>query len=284
MKGKILMFHRVLPIAQFGRTNAYKDRGTLISLSFFESIIKKIVKSKKRVVTMVEYHKLQQAKKATSAHVVLTFDDGYKDNYDYIIPILEKYNLKGTFYPTLKYCFEECSSPLDDYYSIGDQLKLNSEQRQNWVLGKQKKQFLSLSYLDQSKFNIALAKKNKTQPLKNRLYMSKTHLKKVLSLGHEIGAHSYHHPLLPLMDEKELRFELELTSNCLNQLDVPRERTFAYPDGAYNNKVISFIDKDFLCACTVEHETSKEYSPFEIPRYFIYPNRKISKILSFSTS
>ena len=114
--------------------------------------------------------------------------------------------------------------------------------------------------------------------------MSKAHLKKILSLGHEIGAHSYHHPLLPQIDEKELQVELELTSDCLNQLDVPRERTFAYPDGAYNNKVISFIYKDYLCACTVEHEEIKEYSPFEIPRYFIYPNRDISKILSFSIS
>ena len=271
MKGKVLMFHRVLPESEFGSINAYKDRGTLISLSFFESIIERIVKSDKRVVTMLEYHKLQQNNEVTTNHIVLTFDDGYKDNYDFILPVLEKHSIKGSFYPTLKYCFEECTSPLDHYYSIGDQLVLNSEQRQNWITGKQKKHFLSLSNSQQTEFNLVLTKKHNKEPLKNTSYMTRIHLKEILSLGHEIGAHSYHHPILPQMIEDELHHELELTTRCLDELGVPKERTFAYPDGAYDNIVKSAICNNYLCACTVESNKTKIYSPFEIPRFFVDP-------------
>ena len=277
MKGKVLMFHRVLPDSEIRTINAYRDRGTLISLSFFESIIKKITLSKKRVLTLIQYHKLQ--KQLAHNDIVLTFDDGYKDNYDYVLPILEKYNIKGTFYPTLKYCFEGCSSPLDDYYSIGDQLELDMKQRQDWITGKQKKHFLSLNYSEQNAFNQFLSKKHHKNALNNAPYMSISELQKVLSLGHEIGAHSYHHPILPQMNKTELNHELELTAYSLNQLGVPKERTFAYPDGAYSEVVISKLKSEgYLSACTVEEKSISPYQPFKIPRVFVHPNYDITQI------
>lgn len=279
MNSKILMFHRVLPSTEFGKKNAYRDRGTLITLSFFESIIKKVVDSKKRVLTLLEYHKLQSKNEANSNDIVLTFDDGYKDNFDYVLPILEKYNLKGTFYPTLKYCFEGSSSPLDDYYSIGDQLELDMKQRQDWIMGKQKKYFLSLNYSEQRRLNQALAKKHYKKPQNNAPYMSVLQLQKMISLGHEIGAHSYHHPILTKMNKHELICELELTTNCLNQIGVPGDRTFAYPDGAYDRSIIESIRNNYSCACTVEQKNIGVYIPFEIPRLFIYMNRDISTLL-----
>ncbi len=35
--------------------------------------------------------------------VLLTFDDGYKDNYEYVFPILQKYRVKGLFFILPKY-------------------------------------------------------------------------------------------------------------------------------------------------------------------------------------
>lgn len=279
MNAKVLMFHRVLPKSKFGGINAYKDRGTLISESFFESIIKKIITSKKRVLTLLDYHILQEKNEINSNDLVLTFDDGYKDNFEYVLPILEKYHLKATFYPTLKYCFEGNSSPLDAYYSIGDQLSLDLEQRQDWITGEQKKHFLSLNYAGQKEFNHFLSKKHRKTPTNKALYMSVEQLKQLLSLGHEIGAHSYHHPILTQMSPEDLMEELARTANCLDLLGLPRDRTFAYPDGVYSEPIISKLKQEgYLSACTVEAKPVHSYQPFKIPRLFIHPDYDLTAI------
>lgn len=279
MSPDVLMFHRVLPKNKYGIRNAYTERGTLISLPFFESIIDKIMNLGREVVTMLEYHELQERQEVTPNHIVLTFDDGYEDNYNYVLPILEKYQVKATFYPTLKYCFEGITSPLDDYYSIGDQLKLSKDARQNWIVGEQKKYFLSLGCEEQQKYNVILADKYQKSPLNKIKYMSQTQLQELVQLGHEIGGHSYHHPILSKMSDKELQRELEQTRNCLDLLGVPKKRTFAYPDGAYNDKVISYIRNGYCCACTVEDKMRNGYQAFNINRCFVYGGRVMTEIL-----
>ena len=37
-----------------------------------------------------------------SKATVLTFDDGYIDHYNYVLPILDQYNLQGSFYIPVK--------------------------------------------------------------------------------------------------------------------------------------------------------------------------------------
>src|SRR3954453_7932457 len=37
------------------------------------------------------------------AGILFTFDDGYKDNYDYAFPILEKHKVQGTFFICTSY-------------------------------------------------------------------------------------------------------------------------------------------------------------------------------------
>lgn len=38
------------------------------------------------------------ARQLPAKPIILTFDDGYKDNFEYAYPILQKYNLRGTFF------------------------------------------------------------------------------------------------------------------------------------------------------------------------------------------
>ena len=38
--------------------------------------------------------------------LLLTFDDGYADHYEYVFPILKQYNIQGSFYPSAKAILE----------------------------------------------------------------------------------------------------------------------------------------------------------------------------------
>jgi peptidoglycan/xylan/chitin deacetylase (PgdA/CDA1 family) len=84
----VLMYHHVLPKESFIAT----------STENFEKQMKFISQNYKTLTTeeFVKYKKgqLKFDKKA----VLITFDDGWRDNYIYAYPILKKYNLKATLF------------------------------------------------------------------------------------------------------------------------------------------------------------------------------------------
>lgn len=65
-----------------------------ISLDHFENFCKYLVNNNFETVFLDSWAKDPNAKKK----VVLTFDDGYLDNWVYAYPILKKYGLKGTIF------------------------------------------------------------------------------------------------------------------------------------------------------------------------------------------
>ncbi|WP_295632786.1 polysaccharide deacetylase family protein [uncultured Mitsuokella sp.] len=50
-------------------------------------------------ISMLDYMKARRGKQALPARpIILTFDDGYEDNYTTLLPILEEYDMKATVY------------------------------------------------------------------------------------------------------------------------------------------------------------------------------------------
>lgn len=85
----ILMFHSV------GCENENWYRKWLsVSLDHFETFCKFLIKNDYKTVFLDDWFKNPDTKK----QIVLTFDDGYLDNWVYVYPILKKYNLKGTIF------------------------------------------------------------------------------------------------------------------------------------------------------------------------------------------
>ncbi|MFH1754316.1 MAG: polysaccharide deacetylase family protein, partial [Candidatus Latescibacterota bacterium] len=68
-----------------------------IPKAVFEDHLKWLVKSGYRTVGLDELHAHVSGISALPARsVVLTFDDGYADNWTYVTPLLKKYGLCGT--------------------------------------------------------------------------------------------------------------------------------------------------------------------------------------------
>lgn len=99
----VIMYHRVIE----DRDEEKGVHGTYITVEKFEEHMKYLKDKGYKTVTFEDLkngnyrHRFDRGNK----WIVLTFDDGYKDNYTHAFPILKKYGFKATIYllGTLKY-------------------------------------------------------------------------------------------------------------------------------------------------------------------------------------
>lgn len=264
---EILMFHRVLPKKEINTFDAYFMRGTLISQERLENVILRYLKDGfifKTILTLEE--------NSNSKQVVLTFDDGYKDNYLYAKSILEKYQIKVTFYPVIGYCKEQEIAPLDHYYQYVNE-KIAIESKEDWIVGKQKKEFLSLSIIQQKAFIRSLL--DKVCLKRNVSYMTTEQLQELQYLGHEIGGHSYYHDIYTKLDKKEIIEDIQLTKQALKQIGVTI-KSYAYTDGQYNSTTIEVLKKENIkYACAIKSNSHISECNYELERKFVTENEII---------
>jgi len=94
----ILMYHSINPEVQ-------SDTPT-VSPKAFERQMEYIHRKGYRVITLSEYVKARLKGRPLKNVVILTLDDGYKDNYTYAFPVLKKYGLPATIFIIVKH-FED---------------------------------------------------------------------------------------------------------------------------------------------------------------------------------
>ncbi len=88
----ILMYHSVSPEAR-------KENRLSVSVNAFERQMRFLRERKYNVLPLEELAGLiKEKKKIPRRAVAITFDDGYKNNYAYVFPILKKYNLAATIF------------------------------------------------------------------------------------------------------------------------------------------------------------------------------------------
>lgn len=69
----------------------------VIAPEVFEQHLKLLKNNNYKIVTVAELTERLRAGESADHYVALSFDDGYKDNYTTVLPLLQKYNAKGTF-------------------------------------------------------------------------------------------------------------------------------------------------------------------------------------------
>ena len=85
----IFMYHHVLPKTSFITS----------SIEQFEEQMKFLSDNDYKTITCDEFYNYKKKKlKLPEKSVMITFDDGWKDNFVYAYPILKKYNLKATLF------------------------------------------------------------------------------------------------------------------------------------------------------------------------------------------
>lgn len=86
------MYHKVDP---------HKSEGLTVAIDKLEDQFRYLIAKGYKSYHLSELQSLDQL--AHSRNVVITFDDGYVNQLEYAVPLLEKYQLKATFFIPLQY-------------------------------------------------------------------------------------------------------------------------------------------------------------------------------------
>lgn len=92
---KILMYHHIGPLP--ADADAIRQ-GLTVSAENFDTQMKYLKDGGYNVVTMADLFRQVAQESVKPKTAVLTFDDGYADNFSVALPVLQKYNLFGTFF------------------------------------------------------------------------------------------------------------------------------------------------------------------------------------------
>ncbi len=231
-------------------------------------------------------------KKDRNNYATISFDDGYKDNIDYALPILEKYNIKASFYivtncidfntPTwtyiLDYLFTHtlCQSIQLNFDFLPHTMRDVSFKQINSKIeyAKKLKPILkTLNHSQRSKIlkEISLAFNDVELP---KIMMNWDDLRKLYTLGHNIGSHTVTHSMLGTMDhEDDIRYELTTSRKRIKEELGFFPNSISYPIGSYNQKVIDNSKKvGYTIGIAVKQDIyqSTKDNIFEIPRIELY--------------
>ncbi len=266
---KVLMFHRILPEKQIIYPNAYSTFGTLISQEYFDVVLSLLTVNGFQFVTVSEIIQRSDTEKL----VTLTFDDGYADNFEFALPLLQKFKATATFFPVVNPCKNNTVLPLDIYYQCVDEMNLPENERAEYITGTTKKNFYWAEPEKQMEILNSLFNK---LPQKSRVnYMSSEHLKQLSDSGFEIGSHGMTHSLLiaDYINEEKALNELQKSKQWLEAITGKPVTAYCFPAGRYNAKMIELAKQvGYTSTCLVVcNENETEILP-SYDRIFVKPN------------
>jgi len=107
LPASILVFHRV--------SDDIPEDGITIGTARFRAIIQ-VLRDQYRPISLSELlNHLEQEKPWPKRTVVITFDDGYRDNYESAAPILEEYDAPAAFFVVADVIGTDCIMPWDEH-------------------------------------------------------------------------------------------------------------------------------------------------------------------------
>jgi len=205
--------------------------------------------------------------------IVITFDDGYMDNYTNAFPILKKYNIPATIFvstdPVAKGEPLFFDAIVYGIYNTGRKY-LNLEEygfpryliNNSFLKFKTTGEFNMLSQKMNSKERNLLIRRvldsldlNYENIRGAHIYLSWKEIMEMRQHGIEIGAHTKSHLCLPFLAEEEMKSEIFDCKDILEEKLGEPVKSFAYPYGGiqdFNENVKNTIQEAGLkCACTL---------------------------------
>lgn len=245
----------------FHRVNPQRDKlWDPMSPELFEKCIAYI--SKKYKIMLFEELVVSPLLNSKNELATIMFDDGYKDNIEYALPILEKYNVKASFYivtdsidnnrPTWTHIFEHLFQN-----SKRDKIDIKFDFiPKDLHISEFKSMDEKLQYASKLKAFLKDLKAEQRQEVSDLVYktfddveipkamMNWDDVRLLSSKGHYIGSHSATHNMLGTMDnEEEVFYELQHSAQRIEQELGYFPKTISYPIGSYNKKTIELAKK-----------------------------------------
>lgn len=200
--------------------------------------------------------------------VAITFDDGYRDNYENAYPILRKYGLPATIFLTTGYVGTGEIPWWDGVYYLLNQAKKGTivsrrlgDFKLNAPFDKRsiQKVVFSLKQLDEKERNLAMSDFAETlslplffRTLKNDLMLSWDEVREMSNNAISFGGHTLTHPLLTRIPKGHAQKEIELPKQIIEEQISKSVTTFAYPSGDFDPQIGKMVkDAGYSAAVSV---------------------------------
>ncbi len=249
----ISSFQRILLYHGIDKTGNTKINSRFISNEAFEEQLI-FFKEHFHVVSIEDYYSAKfHSKKPT---LCLTFDDGYANNYHYVFPLLEKYQIPATILiTTLRAAGNDIlwADVLDiAAYKYKKPFEIEGERfslkRKTGYVSEATKIPLKES-IKQKGYDYKL-KMQKAIPDLNKILrseelkgywelLSPAEIKEMAASNLiTIGSHGYYHNCLETLSATELTFELRESKKWLEEIIKKPVMALAFPDGSFSQEVI----------------------------------------------
>jgi len=241
----ILYGHRVLPDKIIADQSDPRTITGHTSVSEVEYGIK-LLKKNYKIISIDDAITQLKNNAVEDESIVLTFDDGFKDNFDYLFPLLKKYNIPAVFYVNASVIGTKKSlwfqAVINYFYSVDkDEVYIDMNNKLYDLRSPQKRYLAAFDFMQFLQNNIEpnlfLESIEKVagelcNPLEQDYHMNWEDLK---TLAAEplitIGAHSLNHYPLGYCDKKLSEVEIGQSIEILeSKLNIKIEH-FSYPRG-----------------------------------------------------
>jgi len=296
------MYHYVRPIkqSQYPEIKGLELEGFLRQIKYFKNHF--------NFITLEDlldciYDKKQVPEKS----ILLTFDDGFKDHYSHVFPILKKYQIQGSFFPPAKPIEEKIvldvhkihfilASTINKREIIDEIFNLINVYRKEYCLQLPEVYYLNLAVA--TRFDTKdvifikrilqrdlpnhikkiitdhLFKKFVTQDSESfskELYLSFEEIKEMHDDGMYFGSHTYAHEWLSYLSDEQLNLEIRKSLDFYSKINGNFDNLImCYPYGNYDDRTIQILKNNrFKAGLTtkVEDAIITNSNAFSLQRY-----------------
>jgi peptidoglycan/xylan/chitin deacetylase (PgdA/CDA1 family) len=248
-----------------------------------------------------------QNKELPHNSILLTFDDGFKDHYQHVFPLLKKLEINAAFFPPalpivenrvldvhkIHFILDSTSNyqlivdeifHLIKKFSIEFELKKPEEYFSELAISSRfdNKEIVFIKRILQrnlpptlrSKITDLLFKKfikESENDFSSKLYMNIDEMHEMVDDGMYFGSHSYSHQWLSYLSSEELKIELDNSIKFCDKVNSgTKNLVMCYPYGDYNqNTITQLIKSGFKAGLTtkVGDATISKPNIFSLERY-----------------
>jgi peptidoglycan/xylan/chitin deacetylase (PgdA/CDA1 family) len=235
----ILAYHRVLPASAIG--DQFVQPGMYVTPAVLETHVR-FLRRHFRIISFGEFLRLQESSRwePDVRYCLITFDDGWLDNYTYAYPVLRRYGVPATiFVSTALVGSEEWMWP----DKLGWLLTRASGQpgaapaATDAIIERWKR----LSDRTIVELLAEMAKRFRVSFPRQRVFLDWDQIREMSAGGIAFGSHGATHRLLPGLSAADMCAEIAGSMQRLHQeLESPLP-VFCYPNGDHDDAVVGHV-------------------------------------------